>query len=320
MRILNTSYNFAPQAKPILEALGRVDYRSPSQAELISMAPEYNVLFVGLGLNIDRAVIDAGRNLRSIVSGTTGLDHIDAAYAKERGIEVLSLRGENAFLDTITGTAELGWGLLLALVRQFPYAFDDVKQGRWRRNAYPGHNLYGQTLGVVGLGRLGKMTARFGMAFGMRVVFTDPNVASHAFPQYEKKTFDELLAVSDAVFIHVHLSKDTERMFDKKAFGKMKQGAVLINTSRGRIVDETAVLAALESGRLSGYGTDVLADELSFKDGTAIPKSHALVSYAKTHGNVIILPHIGGNTIESREATDVFMSKKLAAWLAKAKS
>jgi D-3-phosphoglycerate dehydrogenase len=315
IRILNTSFNFAPQAKPILESLGAVEYRSPTHAELVKLVPNYDVLFVGLGLRIDRAVLDAGKRVRFIVTGTTGLDHIDTAYAKERGIEVLSLRGENEFLDTITGTAELAWGLVIALLRQFPNAFDDVKQGRWRRNAYPGHNLYGQTLGVVGLGRLGKMTARFGRAFGMQTIYTDPAVPAGTFPEYENVSFDELLRKSDVISIHVHLSKETEHMFDEQAFAKMKEGAILVNTSRGKIVDEAACLAALESGRLGGYGADVLADELSFKEGTKIPKRHPLVSYAASHGNAIILPHIGGNTIESRQATDVFMSKKLATAL-----
>jgi D-3-phosphoglycerate dehydrogenase len=143
--------------------------------------------------------------------------------------------------------------------------------------------------------------ATYGEGLGMNVIFTDPDVEGGVSPE-------ELLKTSDVVSIHVHLQEDTENMFCEPSIAMMKPGALLINTARGKIVDEAAALKALEAGTLGGYATDVLADELSFADGNA---KSALIDYAKTHSNVIITPHIGGTTVESREATDVFIVRKL---------
>jgi D-3-phosphoglycerate dehydrogenase / 2-oxoglutarate reductase len=315
MRILNTiGEAFAEDGKQILTAAGTVDYHLPSQSELAEIIGEYDAALVGLGLSFDCGVLERSGRLRAIATATTGLDHIDVDFARQRNITVLSLRGENEFLNTITGTAELALGLMIDLVRRLPWAFESVKEYQWNREDFKGISLFGKTLGIVGLGRLGTMMARYGHALGMRVIFHDPSQA--AVSDYEKVEFSELLAQSDVISIHVHLKPDTENMFNAAALGRMKPGAFLVNTARGKIVDEAAVLAALKSGRLAGYATDVLADELSFGDENF--NRHALVEYAKAHQNLIIVPHIGGMTTDSRIATDVFIAKKLAAFLAQA--
>ena len=313
-KILNTiGEEFAPEGKRILDEVAEVEYRVPSQEELQIIIGEYDAILVGLGLQIDREVIDAAPKLKAIATATTGLDHINVVYAQEKGIEALSLRGENDFLNSITGTAELAFGMLIALFRRVPAAYEAVKRYEWERDAFKGYNLYGKTLGVVGLGRLGRWMARYGQAFGMRVLFYDPNVSQMEAGDYTKTNLEKLLTESDAVSIHVHLSPETEGMIGADAFEKMKPGAYLVNTSRGKIVDEAALLEVLKSGRLGGYATDVLADELSFPEkGFA---NHQLVEYAKSHDNLLIVPHIGGMTHDSRIATDVFMAEKLARFL-----
>lgn len=313
-KILNTiGEEFASEGKHILGEVAEVLYRIPSQEELQIIIAEYDALLVGLGLQIDREVIDAGAKLKAVATATTGLDHIDVAYAQVKGIEILSLRGETEFLNSITGTAELAWGMLIALYRRIPQAFDAVKRYEWDRDAFKGYNLYGKTLGIVGLGRLGRWMARYGKAFGMRVLFYDPIVSQMEAGDYMKVRLDKLLDESDAVSIHVHLLPETEGMIGADEFRKMKQGAYLVNTSRGKIVDEAALLAALQSGHLAGYATDVLADELSFPEQGF--RNHPLVEYSKKHENLIIVPHIGGMTHDSRIATDVFMAEKLKRFL-----
>ena len=314
IKILNTiGENFAPEAKKVLVGLGEIDYKIPAQKELAEIIGDYNVVIIGLGLNFHQDILKRAKKLKVIATATTGLDHIDFALAKKQGIEVLSLRGEDEFLDTITGTAELAFGLLIDLLRQTPWAFEDVKNYRWQRESWKGASLYGKTLGVIGLGRLGKMTARFGKAFGMRVLFVDPNVSPKNFPEYKKVSLEKLLQESDAVSLNVHLNQETENLLSQKEFALMKKGAVLVNTSRGKIVNEKDLLVALESGRLSGYAADVLADELSFE--TTGFKKYSLVEYAKTHQNLIIVPHIGGMTADSRIATDLFIAEKLKRFL-----
>ena len=309
MRILNTiGPAFTSEGKKILAGLGEVDYKVPTQAELGRIIGRYDVALIGLGLNFDKNILSAATKLKVIATATTGLDHIDVTTAKEKGIEVLSLRGEDEFLNTITGTAELALCLMIELARRTPQAFEAVKRYEWKRDNFKGVSMQGKTLGVVGLGRLGGMLARYGEALSMKVLFADPG-AKNAKPAWKKVSLENLLAESDFVSINVHLLPETENLFNKQSLGLMKPTAFLINTARGKIVDEAAVLESLESKKMAGYATDVLADELSFEEKGF--EKHPLVEYAKTHDNCIIVPHIGGMTIDSRIATDVFMAKKL---------
>ena len=191
----------------------------------------------------------------------------------------------------------------------------DVKNYRWDRESFRGRNLYGLTLGVIGLGRLGKWMARYGNAFGMDVLYHDPKLlTSNVDSLGTEASFDELLQKSDVISIHVHLNKETENMFNAEVFKKMKNTAYLINTARGDIVHEGDLLNALQSQEIAGYGTDVLAGELNFNKEFS---KHPLVEYAKESRNVIIVPHIGGMTVESRERTDIFIAEKLKKFLKK---
>ena len=316
-KILNTiGETYTEKAKKILSTLGGVTYKTPSQEGLSAIISDYDVVVVGLGLRFHKEILKGAKNLKVIATATTGLDHIDVEYAKERGIEILSLRGEDQFLNTITGTAELAWGLMIDLVRFTPCAFDSVKNYKWEREKFRGHNLYGKTLGIVGMGRLGGWMARYGKAFGMNVLYYDPNIntSTSSVDMLGKKVeFDELLEQSDIISIHAHLNEETENMFNADVFKKMKNKAYLINTARGKIVDENALLKSLEAGEVAGYATDVLADELSFNEEL---RNNPLIEYAKRNKNVVIVPHIGGMTVESRERTDIFIAQKLKRPLA----
>ena len=309
MKILNTlGSHFAPKAKEILDTLGDVDYREITHTELLDVADQYDIFFVGLYPMVDKAIMDKAKKLKYIAIPANTIENIDAEYAKKKGIGVVSLWGELDFLNTITGTAELACGLMVDIVRFTPWAFDNVKEYKWEREKFRGHNLYEKTLGILGMGRLGTWMARYGKAFGMEVIFYDPHAEESRVVGCTKVSFDELLIKSDVISLHAHLNKETENMFNVEAFGKMKKGVYIVNTARGKIVDECALIDALESGQVAGYAADVLADE--FKTGVSL-KGYPLVEYAKTHQNVIIVPHTGGMTHESRERTDVFIAEKL---------
>lgn len=310
VKILSTMPHLTPEALEILKALGEVvevDATNEAAAEAIA---DCDAAFVGLGVNFDAGLLSKAPKLRIIATATTGLDHIDSAHAEAAGIKILSLRGEDAFLDTITGTAELALGLMISLSRHIPRAHAHVvDEGGWDREAFRGQSLYGKTVGSVGMGRLGRILARAAEGLRMKVVFTDPNVAEGVYPHHERMDLDGLLATSDFVVINVHLKDDTRHMFSSDAFAKMKDSAYLINTARGGIVDEPALIEALEKGEIAGYGTDVLDGEVDF--GTGAAGQHPLVALARRRDNILILPHIGGMTSDSRAATDIFMAKKL---------
>ena len=301
---------FSPRA---LEALGRfadVRMAGGDLRELLDGASWADVLWVRLRHAIDRQVMDAAPGLRAIVTPTTGLNHIDVGEAGRRGIEVLSLRGETEFLRDVRATAELTIGLMLSLLRRLPAAMEHVRGGGWDRDLFRGNELAGMTVGIVGYGRLGTLVARYLTAFDATVLVADPEVSAAALPAgLQLVSLNELLAQSSLVSLHVNLNGQTEGMFGGAEFGAMKQGAWLVNTARGELVDENALLGALESGRLSGAAVDVLRGEQTRQRAGQQP----LVEYARRHGNLLITPHIGGCTAESMEKTELFMAGKLEA-------
>lgn len=306
--ILNTLGEiFDSEAKGILDSVGNVSYSIPSQEELVNIISQYDIVVIGLGLNFSKDVLESATKLKIIVTATTGTDHIDLKTAEQKGIKVLSLKGEDDFLNTITGTAELSLALTLCLSRNIIDSAKSVAGGEWDRDKFKGHSLYGYTMGIVGLGRLGCWMAKYANSLGMKVIFTDPNVEASSFGK--KVSFEELLKVSDFISIHVHLSPETEYMFNKKTLGMMKKTSYLINTSRGKIVQENDLIEALDKKVIMGYGTDVLDGEIYFSKNDC--STHPLVKYSIINPNILILPHIGGMTYESRRSTDIFISQKL---------
>ena len=314
IRILNAEpVGYCDEARTLLRAIGDLDERSvSSRAELLSIIPQYDVLIVRLAFQIDREVIDAGVCLHVIASATTGLDHIDVEYAQSRGIVILSLKGETEFLRSIPAAAEHTWALLLALIRRISWAYQSVLDGEWNRDAFRGHDLEGKRLGIVGLGRIGERVARYGLAFEMDVGAYDPykrEAISSQVTRFDR--LSKLLTKSDVVSLHVPLNAETLRMISHQEFSTMKPGALLVNTSRGAVIDEAALLQALSSGHLGGTALDVLCDENTLPS----KESHPLIEYAKTHRNLLITPHLGGATCESMERTEVFMANKLKIFL-----
>lgn len=310
-RLLNTvGEAFSQDGKDILARLFDVDYCVPTQQQLDHMVCQYDAALIGLGLTFHKETLKKASKLKFLATATTGHDHIDEKVASEQGIILLSLRGERDFLNTITGTAELAFGLLLSLIRNIPEAATDVKAGHWNREQFIGHQLHGKTLGIIGFGRLGTIVARYGNAFFMNVIAYDPAVPNDEMLEQgvTPVSLNDLYGQSDVVSVHAPLSEETVGMIGENAFKKMKSTAILVNTARGKIVDETVLMAALDEKHIAGYATDVLDGELSFISDNAV---HPLIAYAKEHSNVLIVPHIGGMVYESREATDIFIAKKL---------
>jgi len=312
MRILVAEKSsFSQRGLQSLAEIAPVEALDLTQAQLAQAVPGYEVLVVRLGLQVDQQVLSAGAALRLVGTPTTGLDHIDLQAAQERGIAVLSLKGERAFLDQVYATAEHTYALLLSLVRRIPAAFEAVQRYEWRRDLYRGSELNGKALGIVGCGRLGSMVARYAAVFGMRVLVYDPYQPRLPQGAVAYPTLAELLAQCDVVSLHVPLNPETEGMFSAEQFSLLRPGAILINTARGAVLDEAALLNALESGQLAGAALDVMCNEPSLGQGAANP----LIEYARLHDNLIITPHIGGATQESIEKADLFIARKISEYL-----
>lgn len=306
--LCNDSLDFKKDALKPLEEIACIDYQEPQYDLLLDGIEKYDAYFASAHVQTDRAVIERGKKLRVIATPSTGTDHIDVPFARSRGITLLDLAKEYELLDTFSATSEMAFCLLLALIRHLPQAFESAKKGDWARQRYSGFQLLGKTMGILGYGRLGKMTAEMAKGFRMKVSACD--VRELDAPGVKQVNFNTLLAESDILSVHLHLTEETRGLLSRNAFARMKDGIIIINTSRGAIIDEEALLDALISGKVSGAGLDVIHGE--WNNDLSI---HPLIRYAAIHDNLIISPHIGGATVESIVGAREFMAFKLKKFL-----
>ena len=313
IKILNAeSSDYSQEAYSLLLSLGTVNQSDLTRKSLIKLVSGFDVLIVRLRNYIDKEIIDQAVNLKAIVTATTGLNHIDVEYANQKNIKVISLKGEYEFLKTVSATSEHTIGLILSLLRYIPDASNSVKKNIWDRNLFKGNEISGKMFGILGYGRIGTKVAKYAKAFGAKVIVYDiKKIDSKQKEIIIAETIDELLQNSDILSIHIPFNKSTANLIDKSKIDKMKKTSIIINTSRGEIINEVDLLSALELSQISGAALDVLANEHI----SPIKQSHPLIEYAKTHKNLIITPHIGGATYESMHKTEVFMAKKLSEWI-----
>jgi D-3-phosphoglycerate dehydrogenase len=268
--------------------------------ELIKAIPEYDGLIVRSATKVTREVIQAGKNLKAIGRAGIGLDNIDTEAAKERGIKVLNTPGA-----TTISVAELTMGHMLALARHIPQATASLKAGKWEKKQFMGTELYGKTLGIIGVGRIGREVAKRASAFGMDIVAYDPYVREADVRDLGLKLLplEDLLQYSDYITIHVPLTPETRHMLGKREFELMKPGVRIINCARGGVIDEQALYEALVSGKVAGAALDVFEEEP--------PKDNPLLKL----DNVIGTPHLGASAEEGQLRAGVEIAEKMIAAL-----
>lgn len=268
-----------------------------------SILADVDVGFAPLGYFFGAEKMGRMPRLKVIASNTTGHPHIDVEAARQRGIAVVTLKDDHEFLDGITPTAELTWGLVIALTRNLVPAYRSFLDGNWDRRPFGGKEMLSRmSLGVIGLGRLGRKVAGYGKAFGMGVTYYDPFVDAGA--EFARAMdLHSLLERSDIVSLHVPHEPQTESLIDRSCFERMKSGSFFVNTSRGELIDFDALLDGLRSGHISGAALDVFDGE--FVPGfTSRLKEHPLWQYAQTHNNLLVTPHIGGSTYDAWRLTE----------------
>ena len=274
------------------------------------LAGKITVAIVKIEYDFNKRMIDRFPNLRIIGTNTTGLNHIDLKDAEKKGIIVASLRDSSVFLSGVHATAELTWGLLLSLIRNISRSFEALKKGKWQRDENVGWELNNKTLGILGYGRLGKQVASYGKAFGMKVIASDPRVKKSVMKKagVAPVTMDDLFKKSDIICCHVLLTDTTKNLIKAKHFRLMKKSAFFINTARGELLDESALLKGLKNGWLAGAATDVIRNEYGAKKNLL---KNQMVRYARSHNNLLLVPHLGGATYESWETTELFIAQKI---------
>jgi D-3-phosphoglycerate dehydrogenase len=251
---------------------------------------------------VTRELIEHAGRLRVIGRAGAGLDNVDVDAASAAGIVVCYAPDQNAL-----SVAELGIGMLLALARRVVSADRDTRAGGWARQVFTGTELYGKTLGVVGFGRIGFLFAMRARAFGVRVLAYDPFVSPDAVTVVasgvELVGLDELLAQADMISCHLPSTTKTRKFFDAEHFGRMKPGVFFLNLARGEVVDEPALIHALQSGHVAGAGLDVRSTE---------PPSPSPLDEME---NVILTPHIAAFTLEAQDRVVAAVCRDIAAVL-----
>ena len=284
-RILSTD-GIAKSAAQALKSLGYELVEEFYEPDVLAeKVKEFDALIVRSATKVRAPVIDAAATtgkLKIIIRGGVGVDNIDVDYAKSKGIAVANTPNASS-----ASVAELAITHMLALARFVAIANVTMREGQWEKKAYKGVELTGKTLGVFGMGRIGRETAKRAEALGMKVIYTDRNAANSV--PYERVETDELLKKADFVTFHIPAIKGQPPLVNAQFLAKMKDGAYLINTARGALIDENALCDALDSGKLAGAGLDVYQEEPS--------KNDRLLHHPK----VSLTPHIGGTTKEAQD-------------------
>ncbi len=290
--------------EPGLERLAQkaqVDIRlNLSSSDLRAVIPSYHALIVRSSTRVDETLLQQGKNLLVVGRAGVGVDNVDVDAATRRGITVV-----NAPTTNIVAAAEHTVALMFALARQVPLADRSVRAKHWQREHFVGVELVGKQLGLLGLGRVGSEVARRAVGLGMQVVAFDPYVSSERAQQLKVKlvSFGDLLASSDFISLHAPLTRETKSLLGPDEFATMKPGARLVNAARGALVDEAALLDALDSGQLAGAALDVFSHEP--------PDNPRLLD----HPRVVLTPHIGGSTEESQQRVAVEIAEQVLAVL-----
>jgi len=270
----------------ILKAAAQVDDKPGITAdELLATAADYDAFVVRGRTKVTAAVFEAASKLKAVGRAGVGVDNIDLAAARLKGVTVV-----NAPKSTSLAVAELAIGFMFAIARRIPFADATMKQGQWEKKKLEGIELSGKTLGIIGMGNIGSAVAQRASALGMKILGFDPLVPSEKIVHQgaEPVALADLYARADFITLHIPLTPESKNLLDGQAFAQMKHGVRLIDAARGGVVDETALLGALESGQVAAAALDVFTAEP--------PGLTALVA----HPNVIATPHIGAQTEEAQ--------------------
>ncbi|MBW9222983.1 phosphoglycerate dehydrogenase [Methanothermococcus sp. SCGC AD-155-E23] len=286
------------EAVEILRKVGDVEIATNlSKEELKRKIEDVDVIVVRSGTKLTRDILEYAKKLKIIARAGVGVDNIDVEYATERGIIVVNSPDASSI-----SVAELTMGLMLAAARNIPQATASLKRGEWDRKSFKGIELYGKTLGVIGLGRIGQQVVKRAKAFGMNIVGYDPYIPEEVARDLGVKLLDdlnELCKVSDIITLHVPLTPKTRHIIGKEQISLMKRNAIIVNCARGGLIDERALYEALKEGRIRAAALDVFEEEP--------PRNNPLL----TLDNVIGTPHQGASTEEAQKSAGIIVAEQI---------
>lgn len=273
-----------------------------SEAELLPLVKDAVAMVVRSETKVSRKIIEGAPLLRVVGRAGVGIDNVDVEAATQRGVVVMNTPGGNTI-----STAELSFAMLLSLARKVPQASASMTAGKWDRKQFQGSELYGKTLGVLGLGRIGSEVARRAVAFGMKVMGYDPFLTDARALSLGIELAEDLDAVyraADFITVHMPVTEETRGMLNADAFARMKPKVCIVNCARGEIIVESDLLAALDSGKVGGAALDVFSAE-------PLPAEHPF----RRHPSVTLTPHLGASTHEAQEKCGIEVAEVIAGYL-----
>ena len=273
-----------------------------TEQQLIEVIPPFSALIVRSQTRVTAGILDAGAKLRVVGRAGVGVDNVDVETATRRGVVVLNAPGGNTI-----STAEHAFSLLLAVARKIPQADANVRSKKWDKKHFEGVELYNKILGVIGMGRIGSELSRRAIAFGMRVVAYDPYLSVTRARSLQVELLDELddlLTSADFISLHTPLTAETRHILDEERLRKTRRGVRIINCARGGLIDETALVQALQDGHVAGAALDVFEVE-------PLPSDSSL----RSAPNIVLTPHLGASTVEAQESVGIEIAQSIRAAL-----
>jgi len=272
-----------------------------SEAELIPLVSDVAAMVVRSETKVTRKVLEAAAQLRVVGRAGVGVDNIDVEAATQRGVVVMNTPGGNTI-----STAELAFAMLLGLARKLPQAHGSMAAGKWDRKQFQGAEVFGKTLGVLGVGRIGSEVAKRALAFGMKVLAYDPFLTEARAKALgvESLDLDEVYRDADFITVHMPVTDQTRGMLNAEAFSKMKPKVCIVNCARGEIIVENDLLAALDSGKVAAAALDVYSTE-------PLPEGHPF----RKHAGITLTPHLGASTQEAQEKCGIEVAEVIAGYL-----
>ena len=294
--ICTTPIDHLKGLKRNLEKKGKLIYKpninKKDLKKILEKNNQINVIFCNpnrQGYILNKEILQ-NSSVKLINTASTGLNHINQNDCKKLNIKIISLTKDFKLIKKLPSTSELSFGLMINLQRNIIQSFQSVKNRKWDYTPFIGQELSSLTIGIIGLGRLGNLMANYAKAFGMRVFYYDPFKETS---KYNKTSLKRLMQIADVISIHAHVSNQTKYMINKKILKFAKKKPVIINTSRGELVNEQDIIWGLKNKIISGYGADVIEKEF-----IGINKSPIIKNINKY--NIIITPHIGGMTYQGQ--------------------
>ncbi len=273
-----------------------------SEQQLVEIIPPFSALIVRSQTRVTADILNAGTKLRVVGRAGVGVDNVDVESATRRGVVVLNAPGGNT-----VSTAEHAFSLLLAVARKIPHADANVRNKNWDKKNLEGVELYNKTLGIIGMGRIGSELSRRAIAFGMRVIAYDPYLSVTRARSLQVELVDELddlLASADFISVHTPLTAETRHILDAARLRKTKRGVRIINCARGGLIDEAALVQALQDGHVAGAALDVFEVE-------PLPSDSSL----RSAPNLVLTPHLGASTVEAQESVGIEIAQSIRAAL-----